>query len=303
MPDCSVLGAGDPATVSLAQDNSLGGAAGSRGGHQQPSDPSSSATASSRPPADRPTAILPSHRAAAEQVVRSFNTWAFKREQPADPQLLLQIVAEAISLEEPVSFVLYWGKGPRSGLAEPESQCLDYLGSLAERVRRAYAPGAAIKLIFTDTHARLNGHSAERIDAYFAEVEVAARQRGFDCCWLSEITHAADVSAARDSDDEIMPEDTFLRLSASAQRWYRGSGTVEQGALNYYRMNMVEKRAVELAFPRSIFVTFSGSELRSLFPKQLPVFYMYSIKRGVSSKPWFLASDPMPRDYSLNPAS
>ena len=30
---------------------------------------------------------------------------------------------------------------------------------------------------------------------------------------------------------------------------------------------MIEKRAVELAFPRSIFVTFNGSEFRCLFPR------------------------------------
>ena len=35
---------------------------------------------------------------------------------------------------------------------------------------------------------------------------------------------------------------------------------------------------------------FSGSELRGLFPENLPIFYMYSIRRGVGSKPWFLPS-------------
>ena len=29
----------------------------------------------------------------AEQILRSFNTWAYKREQPSDPQLMLQIIA------------------------------------------------------------------------------------------------------------------------------------------------------------------------------------------------------------------
>jgi L-tyrosine isonitrile synthase len=74
-------------------------------------------------------------------------------------------------------------------------------------------------------------------------------------------------------------------------KWYRGEGTVEQGALKYYRMNMVERRAVELAFPRSIFVTFNGSKMRGLFPKSLPIFYMYSLRRGFSVKPWFLPAD------------
>ena len=34
----------------------------------------------------------------AAKVLRSFNTWAFKREQPADPHLMLQFVSEAIAL-------------------------------------------------------------------------------------------------------------------------------------------------------------------------------------------------------------
>jgi hypothetical protein len=59
-------------------------------------------------------------------------------------------------------------------------------------------------------------------------------------------------------------------------------------------MNMIEKRAVELAFPRAIFITFSGSHLRCLFPARLPIFYMYSMRRGTSVKPWFLAAESAP---------
>ncbi|HEY1362633.1 MAG TPA: hypothetical protein VGF60_10340 [Xanthobacteraceae bacterium] len=219
-------------------------------------------------------------------MLRSFNTWAFKREQPADPHLLAQSVSAAISRNEPVSFVLYWGKGPRCALAEPERQCLDFLASMAKRVQGAYPPGAALTLICTDSHARLNGHSEDCIDTYFAELEVVARRFGFRCCRLGELTAALDAAAA--SVIESPSEETLERLLPSARRWYRGSGTVEEGALRYYRMNMIERRAVERAFPRSIFVTFNGSELRSLFPQSLPVFYMYSMRRGVGSKPWFV---------------
>jgi hypothetical protein len=60
---------------------------------------------------------------------------------------------------------------------------------------------------------------------------------------------------------------------------------------------MIERRAVELAFPSSIFVTFNGSELRSLFPDNLPIFYMYSVRRGISSKPWFLPGAPATCDF------
>jgi hypothetical protein len=83
-----------------------------------------------------------------------------------------------------------------------------------------------------------------------------------------------------------------------AAKWYRGDRAPEEAAVTYFRMNMVEKRAVEVAFPRSIFVTFNGSEFRCLFPERLPIFYMYSLRRGVSIKPWFL-----PPVAALDPAS
>jgi L-tyrosine isonitrile synthase len=224
----------------------------------------------------------------AEHVLRSFNTWAFKREQPADPPLMLRMISESIALREPVSFILYWGKGPRCRLGDPDIECLDYLAALAHRVRKAYEPGAAIKLIFTDTHAELNGYAPPDIREYFAEVESCAGERGFETCFLSHLTRSGEAVPACAANDDIVPEETLQRLSASAQKWYRGDGTAGQGALKYFQMNMVEKRAVEIAFPRSIFVTFNGSELRSLFPNYLPIFYMYSLRRGVSVKPWFL---------------
>lgn len=223
-----------------------------------------------------------------ETVLQSFNTWAFKRAQPADPQLMLAIISESIARGAPVPFVLYWGKGPRCGLDAPDIECLDFLTGLARRVRAAYTPGAIFQLIFTDTHAELNGHSPQSIHDYFGAIDVAARQRGFESCWLNQLTRAAEAAAARDPFDDSVSEDTLQRLSACAAKWYRGDGTAEQGALKYYQMNMIEKRAVQLAFPRSIFVTFSGNEFRCLFPDRLPIFFMYSLRRGVSVKPWFL---------------
>jgi hypothetical protein len=236
-------------------------------------------------------------KAAADKVLQSFNTWAFKREQPADPDLMLHIIAEAMARDEPIPFILYWGKGPRCRLDEPDVACLDYLAAFSRRVHEIYKRGAALTLIFTDTHAELNGHSRLSAREYFAEVDSSARQRGFAGCWMSELVRA-HAPAAGDLRDEAAPEDTLRRLTAAAAKWYRGRGTAVQGALAYYRMNMVERRAVEQAFPRAIFITFNGSELRGLFPERLPIFYMYSLRRGVSVKPWFLSSDAAPHDVS-----
>jgi hypothetical protein len=223
-----------------------------------------------------------------ETVLQAFNTWAFKREQPDSVASLQEVIAEAVQVARPVPFVLYWGKGPRCELAEPDTACLDYLASLGSRVRQVYAPGASFKLILTDTHANLNGHAPEAIESYFDAVERAASERGFDACWLGELVFAAEAAGAIDLADEPISDEMLQKLSVCAAKWFRGEGTVEEGAVRYLQMNMIEKRSVQFAFPRSIFATFNGSEFRSLFPERMPIFYMYSLRRGTSVKPWFL---------------
>jgi hypothetical protein len=199
--------------------------------------------------------------------------------------MLARTVARAVVQHKPIRFVLYWGKGPRSAVAAPEMQCLDYLASLAARVRGVYAPGAAFELVLTDTHALLNGHAPTSLDAYFSEVRREAGRRGFACHLLSALTEAAAIDPA--SVDEEVPEEAISLLAHSAKRWYRGEGTALEGAARYYRLNMIEKRVMEMAFPDAVFVTFNGSDQRDLFPDGLPIFYMYSTKRGTAVKPWF----------------
>ena len=226
--------------------------------------------------------------ASAGKILRAFNTWAFKREQPSDAELMLRTIAEAVAAAEPVPFVLYWGKGPRCDAGAHEVQCLDFLGALAARIAAVYAPGAALTLILTDTHAEHNGHSREHIRQYFDDVKMAAERRGFATCWLGHLVKAAGMLGTAAPLDAAVSQDMLGRLMASAQKWYQGPGTTEEGALTYLRMNLIEQRVVERAFPRSIFVTFNGSELRGLFPRHMPIFYMYSLRRGVAVKPWFL---------------
>jgi hypothetical protein len=212
------------------------------------------------------------------------------------------MVGEAVDRSEPVSFILYWGKGPRAHVGEPDVACLDYLASLARRVSEVYTAGASIELILTDTHATLNGHAQSSIEQYFTEIGAQATAHGFSTKRLSELTTVAQAAGACRVAEGTAPDELTLdRLSSSAGKWYRGEGTARDGALKYFHMNMIEKRAVEFGFPRSVFVTFNGSELRSLFPDNLPVFYMYSLRRGFSVKPWFLPVNE-PTISSADPA-
>ena len=241
----------------------------------------------------------PSNEQAAEDVLRAFNTWAYKREQPSDLQLLQQTISGAIARAQPVTFVMYWGKGPRDRVDAPDIACLDYLSSLCHRVSAVYVPGATFTLIFTDRHAKLNGYTPHAMQRYFSAVEARAHQHGFSTCLLSDLTNAASWEMPSEPITEV-PEELRQILCESAAKWYRGESSVEHGALEYYKSNMVEKQAVEFAFPGTIFASFSGSKLQSMFPNHLPIFYMYSLRRGFSIKPWFLSVDASSPDGSAH---
>ncbi|MEZ5843106.1 MAG: hypothetical protein R3D27_05160 [Hyphomicrobiaceae bacterium] len=231
----------------------------------------------------------------AAKIIEKFNTWAFKRAQPGRPALLHRLVTRQVSAGRSINFILYWGKGPRNDPEAPDLQCLDFLASFATRIATAHAPGARITLCLTDTHARLNGHSPERIERYFSAIEQLARQRGMAAVRLSGVVANYAPTSPPPAPDDPALLDTLER---SAGRWYRGLETAREGARQYLAMNMVEKVAVERFAPDSIFVTFNGSELSALFPDNLPIFFMYSLKRGTAVKPWFLDADGHPYEAS-----
>jgi hypothetical protein len=226
-----------------------------------------------------------------ERILKSFNTWSFKREQPDNLASLRQVITRAVHRKEPVPFVLYWGKGPRRRVGAPEVACLNYLNSFADRIRSVYDKGASLRLICTDTHAILNGHSPQAIEEYFADIRTEAHARDFSDCLLSELVNSAQDAGVQASDQTEPDPETRRKLADCAAKWYRGEGDASVGAIEYYRLNMIEKRAVEYAFPHAVFITFNGSEFRCLFPDHMPVFYMYSLKRGVAVKPWFLPDE------------
>ena len=232
----------------------------------------------------------------AEKVLRAFNTWAFKREQPSDPQLLLRVITDAVSRNAPLPFLFYWGKGPRCHIDEHDIKCLEYIEAMSHRISAVYPPGTALRLICTNTHAELNGYSPIAIHTYYSEIEAEAHRRGFECFRLSELIAVTMATAEDDQLADHLPDDMREKLFSSAMKWYHGSGSPEEGAIKYFNMNMVEKRAVELAFPNAIFATFNSSKFRILFPKRLPIFYMYSLQRGVGVKPWFLPAEAQPCD-------
>src|SRR5262249_47349974 len=92
----------------------------------------------------------PALKASAELILRALNTWAFKREQPSVPKLLLLVISEAVVRKAPLPFLFYWGKGPRCHIDEHDIKCLEFIEAMAHRVSAVHAPGTSLRLILTN---------------------------------------------------------------------------------------------------------------------------------------------------------
>lgn len=222
-----------------------------------------------------------------QNIIEQFDTWAFKREQPNSDGLIFQAVKKAVVDDKPIPFVLYWGKGEKNIAGEPEIKALDFLESINSRIMKKYEFGAEFTLVFTDTHAKLNGYTDEDINRYYSSVKNMALQRKMKWLFMSEFVSLDFEALTKEQEHQKIDKDVLELLKESSNKHFKRSSDSTLGARVYYTLNQKEKIEIERNFPDNIFITYSGSELNDIFPR-IPIFYMYSTEKGTSTKPWFV---------------
>ena len=216
-----------------------------------------------------------------QSIFDSFKTRKFKREQPSDENLFFEVICQSVKKNEPIKFVTYWWKGERNEMWEHETQALEFLHSMFENINQKYTHKTKLSIIYTDTHARINGFNGEEIELYERSLRNATEKYGYNVLLMSDILKLEKYS-------EIDIESDFLdTLVVSASKHYKWNENIETIAKWYYQQNQNEKKQVAKMFENHIFLTYNGRSMNQLFPEKMPIFYMYSTKRGNSEKPWF----------------
>ena len=223
----------------------------------------------------------------AQEILDQFNTWSFKREQPSDEAELLKQINNSVADNKSVKFVLYWGKGDRDTVGSPEIEALKILEVIKDRIEKIYAPGAEITIIFTDSHAELNGYTSESIIKYYSSVREMADNLDMKTIFMSKICDFNFDELDVQSRDAEIDSKVLEILKSSSSKHFNRSADYDQGARLYYVLNQIEKCEVAKKFSDSIFLTYSGSDLDVILPS-LPIFHMYSTEKGNSAKPWFM---------------
>lgn len=223
----------------------------------------------------------------AENILQTFNTWQYKREQPSSLEMVAEVIKNNIAQKNPIKFVMYWGKGKKETSNDKEEKALTYLYKMLSKVESIYPVGFNLVIVFTDTHARLNGYTEKEIKRYYDSVKKLSSKYNFNFLYLSELVeYKEEVLLEKVEDIKIHPK-LMDSLINSSKKHFKKEKDFVLGAKLYYLQNQIEKKVIDETFSDSIFLTYNSNELDGILPEQIPIFYMYSLKKGTSIKPWF----------------
>lgn len=223
----------------------------------------------------------------AARILSAFNTRRFKRENPSQPERLISSIQQAIDKQQPISLIAYWGKGERVHLAKPEKDALAFLHAFTQTIASIYPLGIRLQLIFTDTHALLNGYTKHDITTYYSSLRNHIAQYGWESIRLSRIQPMDYKNLIQKAPHTEIPRELLHTLIRTSRKHNKRLDDHDLGARSYYLLNQFERKAVAERFPHSIFLTYNSSAFNPLFPETLPIFYLYSLRAGTSVKPWF----------------
>lgn len=216
---------------------------------------------------------------------------------------------------EDIQFIMLWGASNKAHATKADKDGLLYLFHFLKRVEHAYGLKVNLNLIFTDTHAHLNGYTKEYYERYITEISYHIRKHGYSFVRSSELSgrFARDMGyqGMMDYVEDIIqqPEERFGSWNMPVQvnnlvpffahyalKHCRRIASHESGlffqnerlaALGYLTLAAFDKRVITETYHDHAFITYMSRE-ESLVLPDLPVIRLYSIKSGLRTRPWFI---------------
>lgn len=213
-------------------------------------------------------------------------------------------------------FISYWGGSDKKHPDKYDFDALLNLFGFLRVIEKHYRMDAQLTLIFTDTHALLNGYKPDDYKSYFKGIRNTVNQFNYTHVLMSEVLmpfakshHLRDMNALinsiiNENRKHNIPEflkgrESFELLKKSANKHshrylnnqffgdLRFNSTAES-AYAYITLNQIEKQYVEKNFFQSVFLTYTSDDEKELIAPDLPSLQIYSFSKGQRSRPWFM---------------
>lgn len=85
-------------------------------------------------------------------------------------RVLIHHLRTTVEVGEPLKLLVMWGAGSKLAADNTKARAVKFLESYAARVKRVWPQGVTFSILFTDTHAVLNGYDLNVVNKYFDSV-------------------------------------------------------------------------------------------------------------------------------------
>lgn len=225
----------------------------------------------------------------AVQIKERFVKREFKRaDSPLhNEELLLSVLKQASAENKPILFLMYWGKGVRRCAGENEEKALKHLKNMFDSISSVHRPGCYLTIIATDTHINLNGY--DNVREYFDSLKVLVQKAAIPAtlAYMSEIATLPPLEDVKRQASSLELNPQLLRELTDTAKKHSMDTEPQLAAKAYFFCNQIEKEAVARRYHGHVFLSYNSNKHLDLLPASLPIFFMSSIRRGTTDKPWY----------------
>lgn len=186
--------------------------------------------------------------------------------------------------QTPCRLVVYWGAWKSANVGPGHFLFLEKLGRIRRLVETTLLVPATTEIVFTDTHALVNGVDARLVQAAQAAL-IEALPPGFNLTTMSSLLDGGESISLEDFSQVPGAARLIRFLEAQAAKLF-GGDAASQRASDYLLCNLAEAPMVAAAWPLGLFVHLGPPELRLMLPS-LPFLHASSGPGGTTRKPWF----------------
>ncbi len=202
---------------------------------------------------------------------------------------------------KPVMFLMMWGVGTKQETGCWEEYALNQLSKMFREIKKRWQAGCSLKIIYADTHARINRVKEAAIEHYYASVMrlisnwdngIQTEMIRLSALWAEGGQGIQNVGAKR-ALNSILSKEQYEFIKRNAKLRYHGAD-YEEGARRYVRARLRDNVILKARYSDHIFLTYNNPAVMGALQPNLPLLYVWSLRRGRSSSPWFMPNEECP---------
>ncbi|NCN28594.1 acyl--CoA ligase [bacterium] len=220
----------------------------------------------------------------------------FCRNKSKQANKVLERIQNKLESGEDIVLSGFWGVSSlKSSMTQGDEATLENLFKIQESMQKVAKDQSKIvfELILSDLHGRTNGIPEELAKPYFSSIKDKCMEYGFQTIFLSQVWEDFESKVnlpliTAEMWEQFCLRDQFVNQAAKLFDDSKADPSrAKERAYSYFQHSQKELPVIEAFQADKIAFSFNSLDYLPALPK-VPTVHFWSVKKGVSDKPWFI---------------